>query len=253
TSKTHNEIRMGIENSLHGVVHLSVGGNMNTMYSPTDAIFWPHHGNIDRLYSQWQAADHATRDFMYDGVNRDGSPATLNDTIAYTFTRAYELMRLGYGKLCYTYDTIQEANGDVGTLLSKNLDTRGAPAVAGKCRHRDSSPAKPVSAETQTLQGLSRAVVQKHFPGLAGKANPMESDMRSPSSLHPPSAGGDAYVAVPVPNEALRGKMEYPMTLTDDFIKMMHLCPEEVRALEARARKLVDDLNAENYLSPYMT
>ncbi|KAJ1719061.1 hypothetical protein LPJ61_006393, partial [Coemansia biformis] len=124
TSKTYSEFRKRLEGSLHGIVHLSLGGDIRTMHSPLDPVFWSLHGNIDRLYAQWQAADPDNRDFMYDGTYKDGTNVTLNDPIAYTSVRAYELMRLGYGKLCYTYDTIVNANGNAADLLSKKLDTR---------------------------------------------------------------------------------------------------------------------------------
>ncbi|KAJ2708384.1 hypothetical protein H4R19_004771, partial [Coemansia spiralis] len=229
TSKTYTELRLGLENSIHGIVHLSLGGDMNTMHSPTDSVFWLHHANIDRLHSQWQAADPDNRNFMYDGTNRDGSPALLSDSIAYTTTPAVELMRLGYGKLCYTYDTIEEANGNAAALLSKKLDTRGN-APAGKCIP---GPQKAVSAEIQTLQGLPKAHLEKYFPGLTGDANLMENDMRSLNALRPADIGRDADFEVVTPDETMRGKMSYPMTLTDEFITMMHLDRKAVRDLEA--------------------
>ena len=41
---------------LHNVVHGWVGGTMNNIQiSPSDPIFWMHHGEIDRLWSVWQA------------------------------------------------------------------------------------------------------------------------------------------------------------------------------------------------------
>lgn len=42
---------------LHGPVHIAVGGEagqMSTVRSPADPLFWLHHANIDRLWAQWQ-------------------------------------------------------------------------------------------------------------------------------------------------------------------------------------------------------
>ncbi len=39
---------------IHDRVHAWVGGNMNSMASPNDPVFWLHHSNIDRLWAQWQ-------------------------------------------------------------------------------------------------------------------------------------------------------------------------------------------------------
>ncbi|KAJ2843306.1 hypothetical protein J3B02_005304, partial [Coemansia erecta] len=55
SSTTYAQLRAGVENSIHGAVHLALGGDMDTMHSPLDPIFWVHHANIDRLYAQWQA------------------------------------------------------------------------------------------------------------------------------------------------------------------------------------------------------
>lgn len=37
----------------HNQVHVQVGGNMMTGASPLDPLFWCHHCNVDRLYSEW--------------------------------------------------------------------------------------------------------------------------------------------------------------------------------------------------------
>ncbi|KAJ2475138.1 hypothetical protein IWW47_006561, partial [Coemansia sp. RSA 2052] len=49
-----SQLRPGIEFSLHGAIHLGVGGDMLQTYSPNDFVFWLHHANIDRLWSVWQ-------------------------------------------------------------------------------------------------------------------------------------------------------------------------------------------------------
>ena len=42
----------------HNQVHDWVGGIMsNTMYSPTDPVFWLHHGEVDRLWHVWQISN----------------------------------------------------------------------------------------------------------------------------------------------------------------------------------------------------
>lgn len=48
--------RIGLETSLHNLVHRWVGGTMLDMSSPNDPVFWLHHCNIDRLWSVWQFA-----------------------------------------------------------------------------------------------------------------------------------------------------------------------------------------------------
>jgi len=39
----------------HNAVHLWVGGTMASFLAPADPLFWLHHAQIDRLWSNWQA------------------------------------------------------------------------------------------------------------------------------------------------------------------------------------------------------
>ena len=41
--------------AMHNAVHVWIGGQMQTSSSPNDPVFFLHHTNIDRLWSQWQA------------------------------------------------------------------------------------------------------------------------------------------------------------------------------------------------------
>jgi tyrosinase len=46
----------GLLESFHNTVHGWVGGTMNDItVSPSDPLFWMHHGEIDRIWSAWQA------------------------------------------------------------------------------------------------------------------------------------------------------------------------------------------------------
>lgn len=39
----------------HNTVHGTLGGDMRTMMSPLDPIFWLHHCNVDRIWAMWNA------------------------------------------------------------------------------------------------------------------------------------------------------------------------------------------------------
>lgn len=45
--------RIQLEIVLHNLVHRWVGGTMVAKASPNDPVFWMHHANIDRLWSDW--------------------------------------------------------------------------------------------------------------------------------------------------------------------------------------------------------
>ena len=53
----------GLDNGLHGAVHVSVGNSTDGMgvvpWAANDPIFWLHHCNIDRIWASWNAAGNA--------------------------------------------------------------------------------------------------------------------------------------------------------------------------------------------------
>ncbi|MFJ6213341.1 tyrosinase family protein [Streptomyces sp. NPDC092296] len=84
---------------IHNRVHNWVGGHMGPASSPNDPVFFLHHCNTDRLWSQWQA-----------GHPGDGPPATgarpghnLNDPMKPWGTTVRSV--LDPGALGYVYDT----------------------------------------------------------------------------------------------------------------------------------------------------
>ncbi|KAJ2686887.1 hypothetical protein IWW39_003331 [Coemansia spiralis] len=97
---TMAQFRPDIEYSLHGVVHINIGGDMLQGYSPNDWIFMLHHTNIDRLWWQWQLNN---RMWTMDGPNFDNSAISLDTNIAYYNQPIRSVMQLGYGSMCYQY------------------------------------------------------------------------------------------------------------------------------------------------------
>ncbi|KXJ87917.1 hypothetical protein Micbo1qcDRAFT_178566 [Microdochium bolleyi] len=56
-----------LEGSPHGVIHASLGGEMNPTTSPNEPLFFLHHAKIDQLWWQWQQMDPETRSEAYSG------------------------------------------------------------------------------------------------------------------------------------------------------------------------------------------
>ncbi|KAJ8093192.1 hypothetical protein PM082_020677 [Marasmius tenuissimus] len=97
------------ENGPHNAVHGAVGGEMSAHNSPNDAIFFVHHANADRIWTQWQGSN-ATRLKNYTGFNDEGQTQrasiddrmpTLNLLNSEAIVRDY--MNTRAGKLCYVY------------------------------------------------------------------------------------------------------------------------------------------------------
>jgi len=58
-----------LELGSHAAVHIAIGGTMNSPSSPADPIFFLHHANLDRIWSEWQVK------------NRRSNPTNKNETL----------------------------------------------------------------------------------------------------------------------------------------------------------------------------
>jgi tyrosinase len=56
-NRTYTEFTRALEEGPHDYVHGWVGGPMGTIpTAPADPLFWMHHAQVDRLWSQWQVS-----------------------------------------------------------------------------------------------------------------------------------------------------------------------------------------------------
>ncbi|KAJ3275268.1 hypothetical protein HDV01_000995 [Terramyces sp. JEL0728] len=95
----------------HNNIHMGIGGEMgNPSISPNDPIFYMHHGNLDRLYYQWQNMDPPNRMFQYSGNN---GPSYPNNPVASTSDTMFF-----YGLIpdCYVLDFMDLSLGGAGGL-----------------------------------------------------------------------------------------------------------------------------------------
>ncbi|UPK92493.1 hypothetical protein LCI18_003428 [Fusarium solani-melongenae] len=110
----YNDYRIELEGGPHGALHSAIGGDMTPSTSPNDPIFFLHHGQIDRLWTLWQAKDQENRALDYSGIKTqdqfDGvtpPPASLRDIMPMLGLAAdvpvEEYMSTLGGPLCYRY------------------------------------------------------------------------------------------------------------------------------------------------------
>ncbi|PVU89458.1 hypothetical protein BB561_005349 [Smittium simulii] len=115
SSGDYNSFRSAIEFGIHASVHVGIGGDMSTMQSPYDPFFFLHHANIDRLWWKWQ--NMTPQNMMsYNGRNQFKQNASLNDPISNYPLKINDVMKLGYGNMCFGYD-------DVAVLRKRDLDS----------------------------------------------------------------------------------------------------------------------------------
>ncbi|KAK7991413.1 Tyrosinase [Apiospora saccharicola] len=114
---TYVDFRYQLEGGPHGAIHSAVGGDMSPATSPNannidlqDPIFFLHHAQIDRLWTQWQQEKPETRTMEFGGPKTQGKEpgqASLDDVLPYLGlipdVKVSEVMSSHTLKLCYTY------------------------------------------------------------------------------------------------------------------------------------------------------
>ncbi|KAJ2804772.1 hypothetical protein H4S07_004159 [Coemansia furcata] len=244
------KFREDIEYSIHGAVHLGMGGDMDSGYAAQDFSFMAHHANLDRLWWDWQST-HGSY-LMYDGTGSNG-PAALSDAIPedssvpFNGATVESVMVLGYGNVCYTYDSSPSppqsyptAGGNApannpnpqqqpNQQQQSNSNGRGWPVLSG------SSNMANRARENSGIQGaLGSDAVSRFFPGLRGWRN---RNGRRSYQENKASGCGE-----PLP---------YPSRLTPEWIKMHGFDPDRVEMFHKHACEIIETLNNSTYKSPY--
>jgi tyrosinase len=79
-------------NTIHGSVHIWVGGTMSdAAVSPADPVFWMHHANLDRLWWAWYNSAQGN----HQNPSLSGSDAIM-DPWSYTEPDTRDIADLGY-------------------------------------------------------------------------------------------------------------------------------------------------------------
>ncbi|KAI8323504.1 Di-copper centre-containing protein [Martensiomyces pterosporus] len=224
-------LRENIEYTLHGSVHLGVGGDMAQYWSPNDFIFFLHHANLDRLWDEWQHWGHM---WTMDGRDSSGRWMTVDSPIAHYGDTVGSTMQLGAGRMCYMYDS----SGPRKLKVSTDRDMGSLALVSKPSTKVDSN------SEEANLAMLPERLLKKWFPSLANstKAAVMKGGGNNFNTTRGAwntggKSGGKSLV--------------YPAPLAASWISMHKFNPDRVARVMREAREFVDDLNAAKYLSPY--
>ncbi|KAJ1728194.1 hypothetical protein LPJ61_004167, partial [Coemansia biformis] len=105
------QLRPGIELSLHGAIHIALGAEMQTRWSPNDFAFWLHHTNLDRLWFVWQMMNPQQNFWSADGKDQNGNPINLSTRLPYYGTLIGDVMYPGRNGMCFTYDNFSNIGG----------------------------------------------------------------------------------------------------------------------------------------------
>jgi hypothetical protein len=196
-----------IEGTPHSTPHNMIGGDMATMVSPNDPIFWLHHCFIDKIWHDWQtmSADRAT---AYSGSNFGGAPASPSDGLPqYPGTTVSSVLDTQGDEICVQYEGSGSSPQPAARFIAPDADNAGAPSADGLPSLDMSdifgpdAQLTPDSASNNTNQRLAAV----------------------------PSADEDVQpLVVDDPN------CPVPEPLTDEFIQTFGLDPVSIRAQEAR-------------------
>lgn len=130
SSLSFSKMSSNIEYGPHAVVHTYLGGNgqgdngdLSTMYSPNDPLFWMHHSFVDKLWYDWQAQGNNIAKF--DGVSYGGQFTTASsNNIIQSYNVPVNFV-LNSVNLCVRYR--QPVNIMQGGTNSTNLTEIKAP------------------------------------------------------------------------------------------------------------------------------
>jgi tyrosinase len=159
-----------LEGTPHNYVHGFIGGDMATFMSPLDPIFWLHHCNIDRIWSEWDARN----------PGQFPTDQTFND----------------FALTMFVDETGQAASIKIGQLkdseaLGYNYVAAGAPAppVEGA----NILAAEPVVARA----ALNQAITGNSAPMAALQASPeVQERLMAVANMAPDAPTGRVIVTV---------------------------------------------------------
>ena len=211
-SKTFREFAISVEDGSHGTIHSSLGGDCGaeladimTMYSANDPIFYLHHAMTDKLWYKWQRSCKSFRN-MYSG-SQSTVLAPFPDTVKQV------LSTVGSDQYCYEYSFTA---GDVP--LSPICEPSNTANFWMEQLIVDLiNPAQKSSLVSKISASLK----------VAGTTIPLKTNFTTPER-------GDRLD---------RFNIRHPTPQSPKFLKMMDKDEEQVKLLNLRASKIVDELN----------
>ncbi|SJM93658.1 Putative tyrosinase (fragment) [Crenothrix polyspora] len=100
-----------LENLIHNIVHVFIGGSAGTLSSPNDPAFFLLHCNVDRLWAIWQSLHPTDASFQGDGRFNVNSPMQPWENEISPPTPARVLNHIALG---YSYDPVPIIDLTVG-------------------------------------------------------------------------------------------------------------------------------------------
>lgn len=112
-----------LETQIHNVVHVRIGGTMMQGWSPEAPEFFLHHGNIDKLWNDWQLKSSAHLN-SYSFSATAVMPVAMGATVAqYRNLKSTGVMYVRYSASALGADHLESSNPcDLITFASASVD-----------------------------------------------------------------------------------------------------------------------------------
>ncbi|KAL1920738.1 uncharacterized protein VTP21DRAFT_11373 [Calcarisporiella thermophila] len=107
SNNRYQDFHQAIEGNPHAGIHIGVGGDLGTMASPNDPIFYMHHAFIDKIWADWQKRDPLFV-YQYGGTNKDGSRVSISDYLQPFNVQVASVMSTTSDSMCYVYSDYPE-------------------------------------------------------------------------------------------------------------------------------------------------
>ncbi|KGG52309.1 hypothetical protein DI09_18p150 [Mitosporidium daphniae] len=106
-SNDFDAFRQAIESTPHAAPHINIGGDMRTMYSPNDPLFYLHHAYVDKVWYSFQLKNNKSFFYAFDSetnpnINRNYILAPFNTPVSSVLDPL---------QLCYRYQEPSARSG----------------------------------------------------------------------------------------------------------------------------------------------
>jgi hypothetical protein len=138
----------------HNGVHVSIGGDMGTVASPLDPIFFLVHGNVDRAWDTWQKMS-ADRSSAYGSFSATSAMPFMFGTITFNDVRSLETQGIRY---------VQAMSDPLGRNHSSSLPTCSLVRLSSGWVSTQMIETRVLSAQFSTLSTVSQVAPQAMSP-----------------------------------------------------------------------------------------
>lgn len=158
--------RTALEGMPHALPHIFIGGGggeMLTMGSPNDPVFFLHHANVDRYWYKWQQQNPAfiTED-SYGGPNHVGNPSKSSDLLMF-LTNGAQWQCNGPKCMPADFSKFQLSGSKWKTTIGDVIDSKGSQI----CVNYQDTTVAPTKAKRAAIVPLKLTCIQIDYDSQA--------------------------------------------------------------------------------------